>query len=312
MKNICVIGIGGIGGYFGGKIAEKVDVGRMDYRVTFVARGEHLEQIRRHGLILNTSEKTNIICRPFLATDDLGMIDKPDICFICVKGYDLDGVVTGLKKRIDAGTVIIPLLNGVDIYDRIRTIVPENVVLPSCVYVGTHIEKPGIVTQKGGDGMILSGKDPLHPEYELDDVAGLLEKTGIKYKFMNDPFPAIWEKYMFVAAFGLAGALTGKTLGEMYDDPECTGMITGVMNEIRSIASKAGIILRDSIVTDSIEKAKNFSSDTRTSYQRDIELKGRVNEGESFGGTIIRLGKKFGVSTGVTEGMYNKINGSMT
>jgi 2-dehydropantoate 2-reductase len=173
--------------------------------------------------------------------------------------------------------------------------------------VGTHIESPGVVTQKGGDGKILFGKDPEHPEFYPSAMIDLLTGTGIKYEYLTDPYPAIWEKYMFISAFGLTGVYTGKTLGEMLDNDECKAMLYDIMTEINLIACKKGICLRDSIVEDSIVKGKKFPYEAKTSYQRDVELKGKPDEGELFGGTILRLGKELGIETPVTEMLYKKI-----
>ena len=104
-------------------------------------------------------------------------------------------------------TVIIPLLNGVDIVERIRAILDKGIVLPACLYLGTHIESPGVINQSGGNGIIIFGPDPKYPEYSGENVKAFFQKTGIKYEWYDDPLPKIWEKYMFIAAFGLVTAL---------------------------------------------------------------------------------------------------------
>lgn len=101
------------------------------------------------------------ICKPTLATHEICELPMLDACFIAVKAYDLENVLLALKSRIKENTEIIPLLNGVDIPNRIRQVIQKGRVYPACVYVGTHIERPGVVTQYGGSCTILFGKDDL-------------------------------------------------------------------------------------------------------------------------------------------------------
>jgi len=279
---------------------------RTTTQVFFIARGIHLEKIQERGLILNTDEHKGLVCRPSIATDDVRKIPPPDLYLLCVKSYDLDEAVTAIGKSMRRKTIIIPLLNGVDIRERIRTILRKGIVLPSCAYVGTHIEEPGVVTQRGG-GVILSGKDPQYFDFDPGEVQALFEEVSVPFEWHDDSYPAIWEKYIFIAAFGLVTAYTGKTLAEVMADPEAREITRQVMEETAAIACKKGVLLAEHIVEACLAKAYNFPPETRTSYQRDIEVPGRKNEGDLFGRTIIRLGVQLGVPTPVTEFVYAAI-----
>jgi len=114
IKSVCVYGIGGVGGYFGGRIAHEISKGRRAIQVYFIGRGEHLKAIQQHGLNLIT-DKEEFICFPNIATDNIGHIPTPDLYLLCVKGYDLDNAVASISKNISADTIVLPLLNGVDI-----------------------------------------------------------------------------------------------------------------------------------------------------------------------------------------------------
>jgi len=308
IKNICIFGLGGVGGVFGGKIAHAIaqekDTGK---KVFFIARGKHLEEIKRSGLILNTPEAKGLICKPTLATDNIADIPQPDLYLMCVKSYDLDEATLTIKKNIGNSTLVIPLLNGVDIYGRIRNHLKAGIVLPGCAYVGTHIEKPGVVTQLGGPGLLICGKDPSFPDFDPKGVIDLFEHASINFTWNDDASPALWQKFVFIAGYGLVTAYTAKTIGQVLADPEAKEMTQNVMEEIAAVAKKKGVRLADSIVTDSLQTGNNFPHETKTSYQRDIEAKSKRNEGDLFGGTIIRLGKELGVSTPVTESLYSKI-----
>ena len=307
LKRICVYGIGGVGGYFGSIIAhamaERPD---LNYECYFIARGAHFEAIRRDGIKVVSPERT-IVAKPTLATDTVEGMPDPDLILLCVKSYDLDEVVNSIKPKVTDQTIIVPLLNGADIYDRIRMHLNTGVVLPACVFVGTHIQQPGVIRQEGGDGRILFGKDPGHPDFRPDNVLSLFQNVGIDHQWHEDPFPAIWRKYIFIASFGLVTVHTGKSLGEIMADENARRKVREVMIEIYTIANGKGIELPQDVIDQSMAKAGQFPFDTRTSYQRDVERKGNVNEGDLYGGTIIREGKALNIPTPVTASLFTEI-----
>ncbi len=308
IENICIVGVGGTGGYFGGIIAREISRQKDSTgSVSFIARGTHLEEIRKEGLILNTVKGDRLICKPTLATDDIAQIPPPDLCLLCVKSYDLDDVSIRLEKVVTKDTIIIPLLNGVDIYERIRQHVKKGILLPACIYIGTSIEKPGVVTQQGGTGIILCGNDPEVKDFNPEVLQTFFHSMGLTFKWNDNPFPDIWEKYVFIAGFGLVTAYSGKTIGGVFADNELKNMARQIMDEIVSIATKRGVTLPDDIVTQSLEKANNFPYETKTSYQRDVEAKRERNEGDLFGETIITMGNQYGIATPVTQSVYAKI-----
>jgi 2-dehydropantoate 2-reductase len=307
IKSVCVYGVGGVGGYIGGKMAHTIhNTPDVTHKIYFIARGEHLDVIQRKGIEVVTPEKT-MTGVPTLATDDINKIPSPDLYLLCVKSYDLDEAVASITPKVHERTLIMPLLNGADIHDRIRARLDTGIVLPACVYVGTHIETPGVIRQSGGDGVILSGKDPKFPRFTPEPVIGFFKEMGIHFQWNENPFPAIWEKYVFIAAFGLTTAWSGKTLGQIMEDDESKAMVQSIMMEILAIAQSKGIRLPKNIIEASISKANNFPFDTKTSYQRDVETKGHVNEGDIYGGTIIRMGEALGISTPATKTIYAQI-----
>ncbi|MCX5803271.1 MAG: hypothetical protein NTU69_07040 [Proteobacteria bacterium] len=128
----------------------------------------------------------------------------------------------------------------------------------------------------------------------------------IRFEWHDNPYTPIWEKYVFIAPFGLVTADSKKTLGEVIADKGLKELVQRVIREVVSIAKRLGIDLPEDIENKPIEKAGNFPPETKTSYQRDIETKGKLNEGDLFGGTIIRLGEKTGVPTPVTRSIYHE------
>ena len=307
IKRVCIYGTGGVGGYFGGRIAEAFTNPQFkDYRIYFIARGEHLQAIKQHGIVVKTPDRI-ISARPTRATNDIGEIPSPDLFLLCVKSYDLNQAFAAIKNVANENTIIIPLLNGVDIVERIRIVTDKSIVLPACLYLGTHIESPGVINQNGGNGVIIFGPDRKNPEYSGDNVKDFFQKTGLKYEWYDDPLPKIWEKYMFIAAFGLVTALTHESIGTIMKNDEHQNMVRSILEEIYTISRMKNINLQTDIVEKSMNKASNFPDEARTSYQRDIESRNRFNEGDLYGGAIIREGQALGVSTPITEAVYKKI-----
>jgi len=306
IQNILICGVGGVGGYFGGILANKINqLGKKEYKTYFLARGSHLDIIKKDGLQLHTSDGEELICKPNLASDNINDFPAPDLCLICVKSYDLDELVKELNRKLSDNTIIIPLMNGIDIYERIRKNLNKCIVLPSCVYIGSHIEKPGLVIQSGNPGFFNCGFDPMFPNFKPQMVLDFFKEMNIVLNWRDDPYPAIWEKYILVASFALVSAHTGQTMGGIIYDKNSLDMLRKIMKEIVSIAEKKGIKFADNIIENIIEFCKDYP-DVKPSYARDVE-KRRNNEGDLFGGTIIRVGRELGTPTPMTSSLYKDV-----
>ncbi|MHB1324668.1 MAG: ketopantoate reductase family protein [Thermoleophilia bacterium] len=305
--NVGVIGAGGVGGYFGGKLTQLLQT-HSDLKIIFIARNEHLKVIRKSGLTLKTAADGELICRPTYVSDDFTELPELDLCLVCVKSYDLDSVLSSLKPKIMQSTHVIPLLNGADIYDRVRAVLPTGIVYPACAYLGTHIEESGKVAQNGGSCRIFFGRDPQNPGLVPQQIFDIFDAAHIKYTWLEEPLQEIWSKYVFIAAYGLVSASENKTLGEILENPALSKLVLGIMEEIAEIAAKEGISLPETIVTDSYEKARAFPYETKTSFQRDFEMIDRKDERVLYGDTIIKFGAWLGVNTPNTELANSKLS----
>ena len=295
---ILIVGAGGVGGYFGGKLAHYAaeDDGLS---VSFIARGEHLSRIQEDGLVLDCEDGI-FRCKPDFAGSDLTAVRQPDLVLLCVKSYDLVEILNQLDPVIKRNTLILPLLNGVDIPQRIRGVLSKGVVLPACVYVGTHISQPGTVSQRGGNARILAGRitDAAIPQKVLAD---LFERAGISCSFLENPWPEIWGKFIFIAAFGLVCAVRNFSLGELLETAESRREVRIVMDEIRALAEAQGVQLSSGIIEDSFTKAAGFPYRTRTSFQRDYETPGKKDERAIFVLAVVEMGRKYNIPVPYTE-----------
>lgn len=301
---ICFFGVGGVGGYFGAIIANKF---KDEHDIYFVARGDNKTAICSNGLTLKRSaEEQYIRVLPTLCTDKVDNLPVCDLVFLSVKGYDLADAAKSLNKITNEKTIILPLLNGVDIYDRMREYLFTGIILPSCVYISSHVESPGVIVETGGSCKLFIGRDPGFPDFYPESLLQLLEDSNFDFTWDDHIEISIWSKYMFIASFGLVTATYGKTLGEILDDSELSRVTKAIMYEIEKIAREINISLDPGIVEDSFLKAKQYPYGTKTSLQRDVESKGKINEIDLFGGTMIRYSERYHISVPNIKEIYKR------
>jgi 2-dehydropantoate 2-reductase len=309
INNIVIVGLGGVGGYFGGKIAFFNQTCKPENKknVVFVARSNHLKEIQKSGLILNMNDGQQIRCLPTRATDRFADIPKADLIILAMKVYDLENILTQIKKVLKKDTIILPLLNGVDIYERIRRKIDHSIVFPGCVYINSSIVSPGIVAQHGKNGRLILGKDPKHENFYSEELIELFKASQIDYFWSEHILTSIWEKYLLVCPLALTTAAYNKTIVEVLSSSRLADDVRGLMTEITLLAYKKGISFEDGYTDKLIANSLKMPADAKTSYQRDIEKKGVINEGEIYAGTLIRLANEFNIDIPVTKKLHQVI-----
>jgi 2-dehydropantoate 2-reductase len=305
--NICFYGVGGVGGYYGTLLTRHLnETGKGN--TYFIARGKHKDLIVEKGLLLKKDGgKEKILIHPDVCTDTVNDLPVCDIVVVSVKGYDLEAVTKEVDKITDENSIILPLLNGADIYERMRQHLKKGYLIPACVYLGTHIESPGIIFQKGGSCQISIGKDPVFPDFYPEKLIRLFREAGIHIEFFEDVNIEIWTKYIFIASFALVTATYDKTIGEAANDKGLGILVKNIMQEIALIARAIKIELPCDIVETSFSKAGQFGLETKTSFQRDVETKGRQSEWDLFGGTILRYAEKYNIPVNNTKKTFDKL-----
>jgi len=305
-KHVVIIGLGGVGGYFGFKISQTNETNKQ-YQISFIARAKTFEVVKETGLTLLSSEHKNKITQPDAIYQNISEIENPDLVMICVKEYDLEHICEQLSKVITSKTVLLPMMNGADIYDRIRKVITTHTILPSCVYVASHIKEKGIVEHKGKAGQLIFGRDPDHPSENIDWIISLLERSDINFDFKENSQVDIWTKFIFIASFGLVTAKHNSSIGAVCSLELQKEEARNIMIEIKSIADKKGIELKEDIIQKTFEKASTFPPKTPTSLQLDVNSNKENNELELFAGAIINYGKEINLNTPFTERIYQEI-----
>ncbi len=305
--NVCFYGVGGVGGYYAvllSRFFNKTGKGNT----FFIARGQHKDAILEKNLLLKKDGgKEEILVKPYFCSDSVDDLPVFDIVVVSVKGYDLDNVTKEVDRITDNNSIILPLLNGADIYERMRQHLRKGYILPSCLYLGTHIESPGIIFQNGGSGRISIGKDPLYPDFYPEKLIDLFKSAGILIEFFEDVNIEIWTKFIFIAPFALVTATHKKTIGETAADKNLGILVKNIMREIALIAKALKIELPSDIVEKSFLKVSQFPFETKTSFQRDVETKGRQSEWDLFGGTVIRYAERFNIPVNNTKTTLDKL-----
>lgn len=307
-KHIVVVGLGGVGGYFGFKINQANEASGK-YNITFVAREETYDKVKENGLTLLSPEHPNDHTHPNTIMQEINEVKGPDLVLICVKEYDLENVCRQLVDVINEDTVLLPMMNGADIYDRIRKVIPNHVILPTCIYVASHIKEKGTVEHKGKAGKMIVGRDPEHFSKDLEWVTNLLQESKIDFDFKDNSLSEIWTKFIFIASFGLVTAKYNSSIGTVCMDEKQKLEASEIMKEIQQIARKKEIHLSEEIIEKTFEKAATFPFETPTSLQLDIHSGKKDNELELFAGAVLKYGTDLNIDTPLTQKIYDEIKG---
>lgn len=301
---IAIIGIGGVGGYFGGKLARFYAAGN-DPQIVFVARGENLRAIQAHGLHQMT-EDGNFVTRPHVVTDEPSELGVFDVILFCVKSYDLESSAHALKANIDGRTTVISLLNGVDNAKRLKAVLPEAHICNGCVYIGARLSAPGVVRQAGGSCKLFFGPEN-ETARDVEAIEALLQRAHIKAEYRQDIEAVVWEKYLFVSPFASATAYLDKTFGELKDSEESKAILIGLYEELERVALAKSIRLPPDIRELSLRKAASFPDNAKSSMHMDFEKGGRT-ELETMTGAVVRMAHQYGIHAPLHEQVYRVLS----
>lgn len=297
---IAVLGMGGIGGYCGGKLARKY-VPADEHQVFFIARGDHLKQIEQRGLELITPDESFVVS-PTAATDDPQTLGLLDLILVCTKGYDLESAAPMLTGSLHSDTIIVPLGNGVDNADKLRAVLKKGTIFNGCIYISSRITDPGVVQHVAGTGKMIFGPENGGTEaYRW--IESLLKAAGVDAVLSENIGQDVWSKYLFICSLAGITSMLQKPFGAVLEDQEQLALLEGLMNEIKTLAEAKGISLPDDIVAKSLQTAANFPYGTKSSMQLDYE-NGKKTELETFTGYVVKSGKQMGVPTPLNDGIY--------
>ena len=287
---IAVMGTGGMGGFYGGRLAAH------GQDVTFVARGAHLNAMQTKGLKLE-GPNGDIIISPAKATDDPATIGDPvDVVLFCVKLYDLDTAADLIRPIVGDETLVVSLMNGVDGPERVAQILGKGKVLGGAAYDSATICAPGVIEYRAGPNRLVMGTLGGDTSDKVEAFAEAGRGAGFEMVVSDNIARTLWEKYVLLATNAGLTALTRQPVGVVYADPDLRHLATQMMREVVAIANAKGIDLSPNIIERSFAILDAFSPGMYASAYFDL-AKGKRMEVGSFSGLIARLGDELGIPT---------------
>jgi 2-dehydropantoate 2-reductase len=290
-----VVGAGGVGGYFGGKLALNGE------EVWFVARGPHLATMQQKGLTIDDSDGAFVIPpgRMVATPDEVG---KADVILFCVKSYDTETAASSLSESVTSKSIVVCLQNGVDNEEKIQKILPKAVIFGGAAYIYATITAPGIITRPGGPKRIVFG--PMDSEDRGGSaIRDTMLNAGVDVRLTNNVKAALWTKFIFISAVGGITAMTRLTLGEILSVPETRDLLRGAMKETETIARALRVNVQENIIEKMFETLRSMETNTYSSMYHDL-VNEKPLEVEAFSGTLVRYGQQLGIPTPIHRTVY--------
>jgi len=294
--NIVVFGAGGVGGYFGGKLAQS------GFDVTFIARGKHFKAIKTNGLRVKSINGDFVVHSN--VTNDINDIISPDLIMLAVKSWQVTEVAKQLKPIVTTDTMVLPLQNGADNADKLLEVLEKQNVLAGLCKIVSKVEAPGVINHFAFEPEIVFGEYNNEKTERVKVVKALFDKAGFNNNISDDIHLDIWKKFLFIATVSGVGALTRSVFGEMREDEDIRQIMYQTANEIVAIANAKGIQLTNHHIEMVLKVVDNLNYNTTASMQRDI-MEGRPSELENFNGYIVKIGKELHINTPVNSFTYH-------
>ncbi len=286
---ILVMGSGGVGGYFGARLA----LGGAD--VTFVARGAHLAAMRAQGLTLETpagpvhAANINVVERAADAA-------PPDFVLLAVKLWDTDSALEQIRPIVGPHTTVISLQNGVLKEDQLARVFAREQLMGGVVYVATRIASPGVIRQTGPMQRLQFGEYDGKRSARAEALLQACLKGGINAEIADDIVRVLWEKYVFLAALSAATTAIRKPIGAIRSHPQTRAFFLDLMREVVAVGRAHGVQLPADYAEQRLKLADDVDPGMTSSMHHDLDQGNRL-EVRWLSGGVVELGAKVGVAT---------------
>ena len=296
--HIAIVGTGGVGGVFGGLLAQ------AGHDVAFVARGENLSAIRAGGLRVHGPWGTHVV-HPAAAEDPAGLATGSpfDAVLVCVKAGQVKEIAGALRPIVGGGTVVVPLQNGVEAAAELAGELGAERVAGGLCHVFAWREGPGEVRTTGTPLQITLGELGGPPSPRLERLAEAIRGSGAGVVLAADVVSAAWEKFLFIDPFGSVGAATRAPLGVMRSEPRTRALLVAAVEEVAAVARARGVAVPADAVARTLARYDELPAEATASMQRDVAA-GRPSELHEQTGAVVRLGEAAGASIPVHRFLY--------
>jgi len=295
---IAIIGTGGVGGYFGGKLT------KAGYDVIFFARGEHLKAIQQYGLTIK-SIQGDFKIDSVNATDKIDAIGLVDFVILSVKAWQVKDIAKDLIAIIKRDTIVLPLQNGVLAAEELKENIKQENIIGGLCRIISKIDSPGVINHLGIDPTIVFGELNNSKTERINLVKSIFDKAEINSRISDDIISDLWKKFIGICVSGLL-AVTKTTYGELMELKETRQLMIELLEEIYKLSQKIGIQIESDFIIKTVAFIDSFPFESTSSLTRDV-WEGKPSEIEYQNGTVVKLGKKFGIETPVNEFIYNCI-----
>lgn len=293
---ILIMGTGGVGGYYGGLLAQH------GHDVTFIARGAHLDAIRREGLKVK-SVHGDFTVFPASAAEDPVEAGEMDLILFCVKTYNTEESARAIRPVVGPQTIVMSLQNGIDAAERIGNVVGMEHLLGGATWLSSAVEAPGMIRQVSQFRRIAFGELSGGKSKRMEWVSEAFNGTGITVEASENIQKVLWTKLVFIAAISSLGSLTRLPLGDYRAIPQTRSLLTQIMKEVESVARAHNVQLDEDVVERWLEFIDNSAPQIKPSMQLDIES-GHRTELESMIGVVSRKGQELSVPTPAIDFVY--------
>lgn len=290
---IAVMGTGGVGGYFGAKLA----AGGCD--VTFIARGAQLRAIRDRGLVIE-SEVAPLRLERAAATDDPASVAPPEIILFCVKLWDVEEAARAMRPMVGEATAVIPLQNGIDSGQRIAAIVGHGPVMGGVAHISATVTAPGVIRHTGKLQRLTFGEMDGRRSARAEAFLEACTRAGIDGRISTRIEEAVWDKFIFLVAFSGMTALIRIGIGPIREDAETFAMFRAAMEEALAVARAKGVAFGYEPIGQWVKAIAAMPHDYRSSMLEDLE-RGRRLELPWLSGAVAAMGEQLGVATPVNR-----------
>ncbi|MFV8344108.1 ketopantoate reductase family protein [Flavobacterium sp. XS2P39] len=300
---IGILGLGGVGGYFGGLLAKAYSDSDA-IEIVFISRGATQKALKENGLKI-ISDESEMIAFPHLVSNNPEEIGKLDYLICATKTYDIESSLESIKNCITPKTIILPLYNGVDATERIQKLFPENNVLQGCVYIVSMIVSPGVIKKIGHYEKLFFGSKN-SPISKLNDLQSIFKKASVESYLVENIEETVWEKFIFISALASATSYLNQNIGGILNNPTSKAIYSSLLNEISSVAAAKGLALPKDIVAQTIAKLEKSPQDATSSMHRDF-VAGRSTEVTSLTKYVVDQAVNYGVTTPVYRMILEKL-----
>ncbi len=294
--HIAVIGAGGVGGYFGARLAQ------AGHDVSFVARGAHLAAIRERGLAIE-SARGNATIRNATATDDPGSIAPCDVIMFCVKLWDVEAAALQIAPLVAKGGVVIPFQNGLAAPEVLMRTLGAAHVLGGVAYIAATVRAPGVIAHTGTMARLRVGAFPGGPADRAAAFAGACAGAGIEVEQSTDIERALWEKFCFLSAFSGCTCLIRQPIGAVRSDPDVRRIFESAIREGWTVGRKRGVALADDFVAQQLAASDGLPANMNSSMLNDL-LAGNRLEAPWLSGAVARMAAEAGLQAPVSETLF--------